>query len=551
MAGETLGEVIRRLGRVGGLQGDLAQTDGQLLERFARRRDEPAFAALLARHGPLVLGVCLRLLHDSQDAEDAFQAVFLALARKAGAIQRQALVGPWLYGVAWRVAVRLRGRTTRRREREDSGADLNALPARDAACSDVRWVVHEEVQRLPDVYRSAVVLCCLEGKTNEEAARLLRRPVGTVKSRLTRARELLRTRLTRRGMALGGATILAVTTAPASAALAGATIRAAVPFAAGEVVGVFGTARAVALSKGVLHTMLLTKMKSAAALLLGVLLFGTVGGLAYRALAGEPGQGPKPAAAAAEKAEPVDRPAPKEDQEAIQGTWRVASIAVNGKEWDDEEGRRQKTAVWTITADKMNVNIDEPRRHEKAHFTYTLDSKQTPKTLDVAPWDVQAGVRGETIPEVYSLDGDTLRICNGVAPNRERPKEVGSKAGSQTALYTLKRVAIEKDKPKDDATAIQGTWVAVSGEADGKEASADEIKDFQVVFTADKLVFNPKGDNRASSYKLDPAKTPKVIEVTPQDGPAKGKTLHGLYELDGDRLKLCLQNGDGDRKSVV
>ncbi len=106
MAGETLGEVIRRLSRFGGLQGDLAQTDAQLLDRFARRREEPAFAALLARHGPMVLGLCHRLLHDPRDAEDAFQAAFLILARKAGVIRRQSLLGAWLYGVAyaWRCA---------------------------------------------------------------------------------------------------------------------------------------------------------------------------------------------------------------------------------------------------------------------------------------------------------------------------------------------------------------------------------------------------------------------------------------------------------------
>ncbi len=413
MAGETLGEVIRRLGRSGGLQGDLAQTDAQLLDRFARRRDEPAFAALLARHGSMVLGLCRRLLHDPRDSEDAFQAAFLILARKAGAIQRQTLLGPWLYGVAWRVAVRLRGRAARRCERERAGMDLDALPADDAAWSDVRRVVQEEVQRLPDVYRSAVILCCLEGKTNEEAARLLRRPVGTVKSRLARARELLRTRLAGRGMtvsvgALGA--ILAAHSVTASAALVDATIRAALPFAAsGVVAGGIASARAVALSQGVLRTMMLKKLTFMAALVLATALMGGGGNLAYRAWAAAPGDVTKVVAAA-----------PKDDA--------------------------------------------------------------------------------------------------------------------------------TKEKPPADADAdkIQGTWVAVSAEMDGKAAPAEAIKDLTLVVSADKVAFNPGGEDRQSTYKLDPTKTPKRIELTPLDGPAKGKMVHCLYELDGDRLKLCLLNGPGE-----
>ncbi len=370
----------------------------------------------------MVLGLCRRLLPDAGDAEDAFQAAFLILARKAAAIQRQTLLGPWLYGVAWRVAVRLRNRTIRRSQRERAGVDLDALPADDASWSDARRVVHEEVQRLPDVYRSAIILCCLEGKTNEEAARLLRRPVGTVKSRLTRARELLRTRLTRRGMAVSvGAlgTVLAANAAPASAALVDATIRAALPFAfSGVAAGGVASARAVALSQGVLRTMMLKKMTFTAALVLAVALLGGGGDLAYRAWAAAPGDVPKVVAPTTDK--PAAAAAPKDD-----------------------------------------------------------------------------------------------------AP---------------------------KDKPRADADAakIQGTWVAIWVETGGKPAPSDTIKNLSLLITADKIAFNPGGENRQSTYKLDPTKTPKMIELTPQDGPTKGKTLRGLYELDGDRLKLCVQNGEGE-----
>ena len=166
MAGQTLGDVLRRIGRQACLQSVLALTDAQLLERFADGRDEPAFAALMVRHGPMVLGVCRRLLHDAGQAEDAFQAAFLVL-RKAGTIQRRPLLAAWLYGVAYKVAARVRGRAWRRCADEKPGADFASVAARETP--DPMPELHEEVQRLPDKYRSPVVLCYLEGKTHEEA----------------------------------------------------------------------------------------------------------------------------------------------------------------------------------------------------------------------------------------------------------------------------------------------------------------------------------------------------------------------------------------------
>src|SRR5262249_368681 len=163
--------------------------------------DEGAFAALLARHGPMVLGVCRRVLRHTQDAEDAFQATFLVLARKAGAIGRREALGGWLYGVACRVAARarallLRHRPTAHRPTADVPEPVGAGAAVDGASGgEVRLALQEEVARLPAKYRGPVVLCYLEGRTHEEAALDLGWPVGTVKGRLARARELLRRRL--------------------------------------------------------------------------------------------------------------------------------------------------------------------------------------------------------------------------------------------------------------------------------------------------------------------------------------------------------------------
>ena len=183
-----------------------ALSDGQLLERFATGRGEPrelAFAALVERHGPFVLRVCRSVLRDEHAAEDAFQATFLALARKAGSLWAQDSLAPWLHQAAYRAAVHDRSSNIRRRSHEHAAAALRpesvAPPRR--ANDDLEKIIHEEIDRLPGRFRVAVVLCDVEGRTHEQAARHLGCAIGTVKSRLARGRKRLRGRLLRRGVA--------------------------------------------------------------------------------------------------------------------------------------------------------------------------------------------------------------------------------------------------------------------------------------------------------------------------------------------------------------
>jgi RNA polymerase sigma factor (sigma-70 family) len=177
-------------------------TDTQLLKRFARQKDEAAFAALVRRHGPMVLAVCRRVLHDAHDAEDAFQATFLVLVRKARFIARPELLANWLYGVAYRVAVKARANANRRSAHERrAGAMTSVGSAPERIGSELRAVLDAELSHLPEKYRAPLVLCYLEGKTNEQAARLLGWPTGSISGRLARARELLRERLVSRGLA--------------------------------------------------------------------------------------------------------------------------------------------------------------------------------------------------------------------------------------------------------------------------------------------------------------------------------------------------------------
>jgi RNA polymerase sigma factor (sigma-70 family) len=267
-------------GQVGAALGHLRQligagrsgeaTDRQLLECFAAGDGEAAFAELVRRHGPLVLGVCRRVLHHLQDAEDAFQATFLVLARKAGAVRWEPSVARWLYEVAYRVARKAQLSAARRSARERHPIDMvPSEPAAEAVRSELRLLLDEEVNRLPRKYRSPVVLCYLEGKTNQEAAHELGWTKGTVSGRLARARDLLRARLTRRGLALSAAALAPALAeggaAPAvPAALAAATVRAA----AGAAVGV--SPPAAALAADVLRDLARTRLQFLALALLAV-----------------------------------------------------------------------------------------------------------------------------------------------------------------------------------------------------------------------------------------------------------------------------------------
>src|SRR5262245_4945493 len=191
-----------------------AASDGQLLARFASRHEEAAFAALMGRHGPMVLSVCRRVLPHAADVEDAFQATFLTLVRKAGSIRKQSSVAGWLYRVAYHAAIRTRARTARDRAREGRPDDRVAVqPTTEAAWRGIPEVLDNVQERQQEKYRAPLSRCYLEGQTHEEAAQQLGWPPGTVKGRLARARDLLRARLTRRGLgpvAGSFATVLAV-----------------------------------------------------------------------------------------------------------------------------------------------------------------------------------------------------------------------------------------------------------------------------------------------------------------------------------------------------
>jgi RNA polymerase sigma factor (sigma-70 family) len=282
MAGTSSREVLRHLNTLFhcGAAGQLS--DAELLGRFVAGRDEAAeaaFAALIERHGVMVLGVCRRVLANRDEAEDAFQATFLVLARKAAAIARREQLASWLHGVARRAALDARARATRQKAREKRlGAMLPAEPPDQTLANELRAVLDEELARLPERHRAAILLCELEGLSRREAAARLGISEGTLSSRLARAKSRLRDRLTRRGFALSTAALASALSQDAHALiipplLVDSTIRVATLVAAGSsLAGVVSTS-VVTLTEGVLKAMLLAKLKFA---VLGVVTMAVV-----------------------------------------------------------------------------------------------------------------------------------------------------------------------------------------------------------------------------------------------------------------------------------
>ncbi len=259
-------------------------TDRQLLERFTiheAETSELAFAVLLKQHGPMVLRTCTAILRDRHEAEDAAQATFLVLASKASSLWVRDSLGPWLFSVARRVASCARSTALRRRAHEQEAARPAEWTTEDPARDEIDAIVHEEVNRLPQGYRVAVVLCDLEGLTQEQAALQLGWPAGTVRSRLARGRGRLRDRLTRRGLApaavsAGGSSTRQISSFLLPTTLAEATIRAAIPLSLGQPAA-GATASAIALMEGLMKLMFWTKFKliTASALFGAVLLTGS------------------------------------------------------------------------------------------------------------------------------------------------------------------------------------------------------------------------------------------------------------------------------------
>jgi RNA polymerase sigma factor (sigma-70 family) len=444
MATNKMDEVTRHLRRIVLLRDGAGLTDGQLLEEYLGRRDEAALEALVKRHSPMVWGVCRRLLRHSHDAEDAFQATFLVLVRKAASIVPKALVGNWLYGVAHQTALNARATAIRQSKREKRMTDMPEPEAPQGNLwRELQPLLDQELSRLPDKYRATIVLCDLEGKTRKEAARQLGVPPGTVAGQLARARTMLAKRLARHGLgASGGALAAALSqnaaTASVSPLVVSSTIKAVTLAAAGNVASGMISAKVVALTEGVVKAMLLTKLKIAGVLIL-LISFATygVGVLARDAMASV-----QTAQAKEQLAKPKgdiknqpNQVTEKSDQERLQGTWKLVDRKFMGEDFPGE------SLQLIFAKDRLEYQWE-------TYFlegTFKLEQSGTFKTLDME-------AHGKTHVCLYRLEGDKLILATPNGFWGPRPKDLTSTKSDQSKMVlTFAPVPVQKALVDEEA----------------------------------------------------------------------------------------------------
>jgi RNA polymerase sigma factor (sigma-70 family) len=433
-----LSSLMQLLRRDAARQARDEQADAALLARFVRQRDEAAFATLVQRHGPMVWSVCRRLLTRTEDAQDAFQAAFVVLLRRAGSIRDGALVGNWLYGVAYRVAVRARVRAARCAAREKQGMLSEPAATATETATDWQQLLHQEVFRLPEKYRRPIVICYLNGKTNEEAAAALCWPVGTVKGRLSRARELLRVRLGRRGVCLAG-TALTTTLSAArlDAAVPPILMQSTLTGATTEMTAGISP-YALTLSKGVIQSMFWSKCATFGLALAALALLGAGTALYYGLSAGRAGSGAAPvvrapagampAGAAPAAGAPDWKDAGGNDALKLVGAWILDSQEVAGQLAPAEAIQGMRLTIddkggWTLSFG--------PGKATNQALVF-IDPAKKPKTIEVRGSNGRVWNSG-----LYKFEGDTLVICRPSYPGASAPTEF--KSSDEHVLWVWKR----------------------------------------------------------------------------------------------------------------
>jgi RNA polymerase sigma factor (sigma-70 family) len=460
-------------------------SDGRLLAHFVATRDEAAFAALVRRHGPMVLGAVRRLVRHDQDAEDCFQAAFLVLAQRASSVRSGSLAA-WLYGVAYRVALRCRCVAARRRSRERQVGQMPQPQMAPAEPQDWRPLLDEELNALPQKYRAAVVLCDLEGRPRREAARLLGVPEGTLSSRLAQGRSLLAGRLSRRGLALSGAALAAAlaggaATAAVPARLAEGTAKVAALVAAGSAAAA-GTPAAL-LMREVQRGMLMAKLKLCATLAAAAGLL-CVGGLVYQA-AGQP-PAPRPGKPAEVRLEGGGDARPLTELELLRKEVDILKLQVEvlqeqvrglrgvggakgppaDRNWFDKGGPRKPLPVGKDTPDRGGLDKDKrdwgAADKEKRSWGADKDTKKgAPAGKDKGNWDADKDKKGGHPPE------EKDRLFRR-ADRLDRPEEPADAVRQAEAALKALREARDPEVRRRAAEALERAARRLRGPAEKK-----------------------------------------------------------------------------------
>jgi RNA polymerase sigma factor (sigma-70 family) len=446
-------------------------TDGELMQRCTSAGDDSAaaaFTALVGRHGPMVFRVCYQVLGDSHDAEDAFQATFLVLARKARSVRNYDSVASWLYGVADRVARRARAEAARRRVHEQPCSELTALESVGEQTGSETWPeLHEEVASLPEKLRVPIVLCYLEGLTAEAAAQRLGCPRGTVLSRLSRARERLRERLARRGVVLSTGLPLLATNSAVPDGLSHATVQAAIRITAGKTAAGTVPASVAALTEGVLRMMSRVRLIRVVGAILAIGAMSIGVGVVVSQTVGSP---PRVAQAsrAGEKTEPRvssrDDPSRKAKEQAGELIVRAADLSRRG----EDDGLTGMVAIDPETAEWRTIykGLSLPPGPVSPDGRYIVYS-----SLGADPDADQVGIwvydmKGETTPRrIFERRGQPFWTNHG------RQIVIGSPGGGKFETWRVNADGTGRTKlpiPETDLVldcSSDGTWLATRTES--------------------------------------------------------------------------------------
>lgn len=422
---------------------DAQETDGQLLARFTTGRDEIAFAALVRRYEPLVFGVCRRVLRNHHDAEDAFQATFLVLARKAANVSKRETLGCWLSRVAYHVALEVRAVNARRQAREIALGSVLQPEVYSPEPQDWRSLLDQELNKLPNKYRTVVVLCELEGRPRKEAAELLGLPEGTLSSRLAMARRMLGERLVRRGFALT-ATALSTALSPSSGSAASTvlittTIRTAVLVGAGQSAAV--TTPAAILMNGVLKAMFLQKLKvtSAAILMTAALGFG---GFVYQA-----SSGPNTAHAQAAPAKPLNElEVLRKENELLKLNLQVVLEKVRAQEAE----LRAKKSTTVTTADNLTKTVRDADM-QAALLALAFNNRNKEKTAALEAQNRANSVMAAEMLARAAKRVDPLAQVETAIKAWRDAKDAAAKARAAEALENATKKLREQLKQKEGA----------------------------------------------------------------------------------------------------